>query len=631
MQNRKKRSRFFNASYSGNYSTVSCCHRVVIMHRTWCPVDLLEWVADSGADSCMTCDTPFTCFFRRHHCRYCGFLVCSNCSDQQIDNLRACNQCYVAWEQEKSRQTVLMESPALNKLKNLSPVVQFKKEKGHKSVLESPIMKHMRKRTDHHFSEQKAKGNVVEPTPVLSKQKALAKKFKPNDAMIVIDPFSTGSVVAAEILARGVKIIRVFSDIFPDVIQNLVLDHIKVEYVSTIVHEGDLNQTMSKLLELKNKYNFLGATPGCETGVELADAIAEGLELRTNGTATSELRRNKWLMNERVREAGIPAVLQTRAQSIQQVEKFLAEIGSPHFKIVIKPVDSAGSDGVFICRNADEVRKKFNYLMGGTNILGKANKCVVLQEFLEGKEYVIDTVSRDGVHKCLGVWEYDKRQANGGDFVYFGTRAKFGDWPRAKELIEYQFKVLDALGIMNGAGHGEVMYTPNGPRLVEVGARCHGCEGVWVPLARKCWGYSQVDGVVDIFLNPEAFFARPDVPPRAGFNALKVDIVSWCTGTLKQLGRLDEMRALKSFYGIDIMVKPGDKMVPTKDLLTSPGGVRLLSESQQQLEEDFDTIRKIEREGLFVLECDQNETSVVAKITAQIRAMLTVTQPLNSS
>ena len=38
---------------------------------------------------------------------------------------------------------------------------------------------------------------------------------------------------------------------------------------------------------------------------------------------------------------------------------------------------------------------------------------VLCQEFLRGKEYVVDHVSRDGVHKVVMVWVYDKRPCNG--------------------------------------------------------------------------------------------------------------------------------------------------------------------------------------------------------------------------
>lgn len=31
---------------------------------------------------------------------------------------------------------------------------------------------------------------------------------------------------------------------------------------------------------------------------------------------------------------------------------------------------------------------------------------------IAGKEYVVDQVSKDGVHKIVAIWEYDKRQIN---------------------------------------------------------------------------------------------------------------------------------------------------------------------------------------------------------------------------
>lgn len=51
---------------------------------------------------------------------------------------------------------------------------------------------------------------------------------------------------------------------------------------------------------------------------------------------------------------------------------------------------------------------------------------------------------------------------------------------------------MDALGIQHGPGHGEVIVTNTGPVLVECGARPHGAEGTFIPLARDCFGRDQV-------------------------------------------------------------------------------------------------------------------------------------------
>ncbi|KAL0585804.1 hypothetical protein ABG067_004527 [Albugo candida] len=38
------------------------------------------WVPDRVAGSCTVCHAPFRLYFRRHHCRRCGVVVCGNCS-----------------------------------------------------------------------------------------------------------------------------------------------------------------------------------------------------------------------------------------------------------------------------------------------------------------------------------------------------------------------------------------------------------------------------------------------------------------------------------------------------------------------------------------------------------------------
>ena len=43
-----------------------------------------EWVDDSKASNCYNCETEFSMFNRRHHCRYCGKIFCHTCSSKTI-------------------------------------------------------------------------------------------------------------------------------------------------------------------------------------------------------------------------------------------------------------------------------------------------------------------------------------------------------------------------------------------------------------------------------------------------------------------------------------------------------------------------------------------------------------------
>merc|ERR1719379_1593058 len=125
-----------------------------------------------------------------------------------------------------------------------------------------------------------------------------------------------------------------------------------------------------------------------------------------------------------------------------EVEGF---VQSESFPIVVKPIESCGSDGVKICRTETEVKAHFKLLMEGQRKVGAQGAAVLCQEFLKGKEYVVDHVSRDGVHKCVMVWVYDKRPTNGAAFVYWGMIPVPAESEIAKQLIEYTRGVLDAL------------------------------------------------------------------------------------------------------------------------------------------------------------------------------------------
>lgn len=41
---------------------------------------VISWVHDSESSYCWVCSCDFNVFIRRHHCRFCGLLVCKNCS-----------------------------------------------------------------------------------------------------------------------------------------------------------------------------------------------------------------------------------------------------------------------------------------------------------------------------------------------------------------------------------------------------------------------------------------------------------------------------------------------------------------------------------------------------------------------
>ncbi len=335
---------------------------------------------------------------------------------------------------------------------------------------------------------------------------------KENDAVVVVDTFSTGAVLANSLYHMGYKIICVLSGDLKDLL-NMIPEGLDVRFVETFIYNSQIDETdaiKSLIKQISSlNLNIQAVFAGAETGVELADHLSEIMKLRTNGTALSEARRNKFVMGETIRAAGLRAVKQLKAASWGEIEQWVNEWQPDPFKVIVKPMDSAGSDDVTLCSSVEEVQKAFGNIIGKVNGLGIVNKAVLVQEYLEGQEYVIDMVSRDGEHKVAAIWAYDRRAVNGAGFVCFGQRLMTIDEEHCAEMVEYQKKVITALGIRNGPTHGEVKWCRGEPVLVEVGARCHGGDGMWVKVAEECLGYSQVGGSIFAYLDEKKFIELP--------------------------------------------------------------------------------------------------------------------------
>lgn len=353
-------------------------------------------------------------------------------------------------------------------------------------------------------------------------------------AVVVLDPFSTGMTLADAVLRRGYACICVYSDTL-DVMRELIKHTppaLTARFAATIFHDGAhahaqqaYNATVAAIENVRG-VELIGVIAGAETGVVLADRLSEHFQLTTNGSAGSDARRNKYLMGEKVRAAGLRAVQQCAATTWAQVERFVTHELRPTtpFRVIVKPNESAGSDDVFLCTSMDDVKRAFGNIQGKINGLGLENTATLVQEFLDGTEYVVDTVSRNGVHKVVAVWEYDKRVVNGAPFVYFGVllRAAAGDV--LGPVADYVLKVLDALDVVHGPGHAEVKVVNGEPCLVEIGARCHGGEGTYIPIVSRCIGYNQVECALDSYFDEAAFNALPERVRTAKLRGLRVGV-----------------------------------------------------------------------------------------------------------
>ncbi|KAF1794965.1 ATP-grasp fold, subdomain 2 [Phytophthora cactorum] len=429
-------------------------------------------------------------------------------------------------------------------------------------------------------------------------EEAETKPKGSRGTVVVVDPFSTGAVLAHELMVRGYDCICVYSDRLENIesIASLVPEGLTLEFAATAAFEGNLDQTVSAIRKAAKQVadkQKKKQGPKAKLGVKLADALIDALGLEGNVMEHSNARRDKYLMGETLRSAGVRAVKQVKAKTWAEAEAFYHP-GS-------QTRTFRGTEDVVLCLSIEEAKRTFDGILGKINGLGIQNDAVLLQEYLEGDEYVVDTVSRNGEHKVAAIWKYDKRRVNDAAFVYFGLSLVPVEGI-INEMIDYQFRVLDALGIRNGPAHGEVKFCHGSPVLIEVGSRCHGGEGAWVPIANICVGYNQVTAAVDSILDGEAFAKLTDRPRKLLAYGCEAMLVSYKNGVLKSTPGIAEIEKMPAFLKKEIFVAPGDNMRQTVDMFTTPGSIMLTHKHRDVLEGNLARIRELEVEGLFEVE-----------------------------
>lgn len=409
--------------------------------------------------------------------------------------------------------------------------------------------------------------------------------------------------MAFEAYRRGHAVMAVWCQELGEEFRSHVPDCCKTEgfkYLCEIDEQSSVDATAAAVKEAAGDLPIVACIVGGESGVTLADKLSVELGVTTNGIFSLGDRRNKSVQQKAVKASGLRAVREALGKQWSDVEAF---VESESFPVVVKPVESCGSDGVKLCKTKEDARAHFDLLMNSQRKVGAQGAAVLCQEFLKGKEYVVDHVSCNGVHKTMMVWVYDKRPTNGGDFVYYGMIPVDSASDEAKVLINYTRAVLDALKLDNGPTHGEIMMTEDGPCLVEMNCRSHGWDGSWVPLARALTGgYAQPEVALDSHTNEQAFYEIPDVMP-SPFKASgqTVMLVSNFAGTVKSAPGYERMRKLPSFVALQTGVEVGSRVELTVDLFSAVGVLVLVNDSADQLQADIEEVRAIEKAGIFDL------------------------------
>jgi hypothetical protein len=214
-----------------------------------------------------------------------------------------------------------------------------------------------------------------------------------------------------------------------------------------------------------------------------------------------------------------------------------------------------------------------------------------VQEFIKGEEYVVNTVSYKGIHKITDVWHKHKDNIGGialNDFAEIISPMNSA----YSAIANYLPEVLDALGIVYGAGHTEIMIVDGKALLIETAARL---EGSIDPSAvNETVGHNHVSRLMDIYLRPD-LLSLIESRYKIKKYARHVFLRSFTGGNVIHTPDTKDIVKLDSFHSMSLSLDKGDILLKTTSLVDFPGFVYLVSEDKNKVIEDYNQLREYEQ------------------------------------
>lgn len=282
----------------------------------------------------------------------------------------------------------------------------------------------------------------------------------------------------------------------------------------------------------------------------LIAAISDRYNWAGPSIRTGELTTNKYLMKKVLQNKDIPIPKFSLVSNYKEIETIWMDWDCD--QIIIKPTDRAGSRGVRIISNKNNISTDFNHALSQS-----PKKEVLIEEYINGPQISTESIICDNYFSTPGfadrVYEdmesfHPQIMENGG---WVPTTHSKNTVKKVNQLVE---KAARVLGINRGVAKGDVVLHPEkGPMVIEIAARLSGgdfCESL-VPLGS---GINYVSDVIRM-----AIGKKPDLKglKEKYSRAVANRYFFLPSGTLQEIKGLESISELPEIYKMEIYYKPG--------------------------------------------------------------------------
>lgn len=188
--------------------------------------------------------------------------------------------------------------------------------------------------------------------------------------------------------------------------------------------------------------------------------------------------------------------------TVDSLEELKALESQMSYPCIMKPTDNAGSHGVVLAHDFDELLQSYEYSRASAR-----HGRVIIEEYLQGNEVSVEVMVVDGKVNVLQIT--DKLTTGAPHFVEMGhSQPSRHPLETQKAIKDLAAQACNAVGIDQGPAHVEMMVTERGPVMIELGARMGG-DNITTALVPLSTGIDMVKATIDVALGN-----TPDIEPK---------------------------------------------------------------------------------------------------------------------
>lgn len=322
----------------------------------------------------------------------------------------------------------------------------------------------------------------------------------------------------------------------------------------------------------------------CDIAMNLIAELGTTFNVPTLDEESAALYTDKFLMREFGKKHGLRYPEYKFCKTVDDAVALLNGIKRP---IIIKPLDSNASHGVFRCDTEEDIRKHFDESMS----FSRVEKSVLAERFIVGTEFTIDGVKTPHGHYTMAISEkkhfaHNESIANELLFSHYNPRFDYDKLRATNDAFVMKSN------LQFGFTHAEYKYEDGEFYLIEIAARGGG-NMISSCITQFMTGYDTYRYLVDCAtgnVHDEDFSLRPEYKERAA--VLKFFETPGGGGKVKGIKGIDYLENEPDIKHYRLNFKIGDTIENALNDSVRIGFYIICSENMEKLREVINNVEK---------------------------------------